>query len=63
MVSHLLNVVASYVQRLAIVGDGRLDVGPIDTMLTAERLRALYGIPVLISRVGGRVVVLPGDEE
>jgi ABC-type Mn2+/Zn2+ transport system ATPase subunit len=60
MVSHLLNVVASYVQRLAIVGDGRLDVGPIDTMLTAERLSALYSTPVLVERVDGRIVVLPG---
>jgi zinc/manganese transport system ATP-binding protein len=60
MVSHLLNVVASYVRRLAIVGDGRLDVGPIDSMLTAERLSALYGTPVLVDRVAGRVVVLPG---
>jgi ABC-type Mn2+/Zn2+ transport system ATPase subunit len=61
MVSHLLNVVASYVTRLAIVGDGRLEVGPVDSMLTAERLSALYGTPVLVDRVDGRVVVLPGD--
>ncbi len=60
MVSHLLNVVASYVQRLAIVGDGRVDVGAIDTMLTAERLSELYGTPVRVERVDGRVVVLPG---
>ncbi len=60
MVSHLLNVVASYVRRLAIVGDGRVDVGPIDTMLTAERLSALYGMPVVVDRIGGRAVVLPG---
>jgi len=62
MVSHLLNVVASYAQRLAIVGDGRLDVGPIETMLTAERLTALYQTPVLVERLDGRAVVLPGGE-
>jgi ABC-type Mn2+/Zn2+ transport system ATPase subunit len=61
MVSHQLNVVASYVRRLAIVGNGRLDVGPIETMLTAERLSALYGTPVLVDRVGERAVVLPGS--
>jgi ABC-type Mn2+/Zn2+ transport system ATPase subunit len=61
MVSHLLNVVASYVTRLAIVGNGRLEVGPVDGMLTADRLSALYGTPVLVDRVDGRVVVLPGD--
>jgi ABC-type Mn2+/Zn2+ transport system ATPase subunit len=62
MVSHLLNVVASYVQRLAIVGDGRLEVGPIDAMLTAQKLSALYRIPVLVDRIDGRAVVLPGDD-
>jgi ABC-type Mn2+/Zn2+ transport system ATPase subunit len=60
MVSHLLNVVASYVARLAIVGNGRLEVGPIDTMLTAERLTALYQTAVRVHRVDGAAVVLPG---
>lgn len=59
MVSHLLNVLASYVQRLAVVGRGRLEVGSVEAMLTAERLSALYGIPVAVERVGGRAVVLP----
>jgi ABC-type Mn2+/Zn2+ transport system ATPase subunit len=63
MVSHLLNVVASYVQRLAIVGDGRVDVGTIDTMLTAKRLSGLYRTPVRVERVNGRIVVLPGDDQ
>jgi ABC-type Mn2+/Zn2+ transport system ATPase subunit len=60
MVSHLLNVVASYVARLAIVGDGRLEVGPIATMLTAEKLTALYGTAVRVHRVDGSAVVLAG---
>jgi ABC-type cobalamin/Fe3+-siderophores transport system ATPase subunit len=63
MVSHLLNVVASYVQRLAIVGEGRLEVGPIEVMLTPEKLSALYRTPVLVDRVDGRAVVLPGGDE
>jgi ABC-type Mn2+/Zn2+ transport system ATPase subunit len=61
MVSHLLNVVASYVARLAIVGNGRLEVGPVDTMLTAEKLSALYGTDVRVHHVDGSTVVLPGD--
>jgi ABC-type hemin transport system ATPase subunit len=60
MVSHLLNVVASYVARLAIVGDGRLEVGPIATMLTAEKLTALYGTAVRVHRLDGSAVVLAG---
>jgi ABC-type Mn2+/Zn2+ transport system ATPase subunit len=62
MVSHLLNVVASYVARLAIVGDGRLEVGPVDSMLTAEKLTALYGTPVSVHRLNGFAVVLPGGK-
>ncbi len=61
MVSHLLNVVASYVARLAIVGEGHVEVGPIATMLTAEKLTALYGTTVRVHRVDGAAVVLPGD--
>jgi len=61
MVSHLLNVVASYVARLAIVGRGRLEVGPIATMLTTEKLSALYGTPVRVHRLNGTAIVLPGD--
>jgi ABC-type Mn2+/Zn2+ transport system ATPase subunit len=60
MVSHLLNVVASYVARLAIVGDGRLEVGPVATMLTTERLTALYGLAVRVHRLDGSAVVLAG---
>ena len=59
MVSHLLNVVAAHVQRLAIVGHGRVEVGPVGSMLTAEKLSALYRTPVVVSQVDGQTVVLP----
>jgi ABC-type Mn2+/Zn2+ transport system ATPase subunit len=62
MVSHLLNVVASYVRRLAIVGDGKVEVGPVESMLTAEKLSALYRTRVVVDRIDGRVVVLPGAD-
>jgi ABC-type Mn2+/Zn2+ transport system ATPase subunit len=62
MVSHLLNVVASYVKRLAIVGDGRVEVGSVDTMLTGERLSALYGTDVRVHRLNGSTVVLAGTK-
>ena len=59
MVSHLLNLVAAYVRRLAIVGDGRLEVGPVETMLTEDKLSALYRTPVVVGHLDGRTVVLP----
>lgn len=61
-VSHLLNEVANYVHRLGILEGGRLTVGPIDDVLTAERLTALYGIPVRVGRVDGGTVVIPAGE-
>ncbi len=60
MVSHLLNVVASYVRRLAIVGEGRVEVGSVEEMLTAEKLSALYRMRVMVEQVEGRAVVLAG---
>lgn len=58
-VSHLLNEVANYVHRLALVEDGRFVHGPVKEVLTGARLSALYRIPVLVERIGGAAVVLP----
>jgi ABC-type Mn2+/Zn2+ transport system ATPase subunit len=64
MVTHLLNNVANYADRIAIIADEALDVGDRDAMLNEERLSLLYHMPVLVDRVGGRVVIAPaGGEE
>jgi len=60
-VSHLLNEIANYVHRLALIEDGRFDHGPVDDVLTSERLSALYRTPVLVERVGRAAVVLPAE--
>ncbi len=60
-VSHLLNEIANYVHGLALIEDGRFDHGPVDDVLTSERLSALYRTPVLVERVGRAVVVLPAE--
>ena len=41
MASHLLNVVASYVDRLALIENGRITTGPVEEML--QRYSALKG--------------------
>jgi ABC-type Mn2+/Zn2+ transport system ATPase subunit len=61
LVTHLLSNVANYADRIAIIAGERLEVGPRDEMLTEARLSALYGIPVLVDRVGDRVAVVPGS--
>jgi ABC-type Mn2+/Zn2+ transport system ATPase subunit len=60
MVSHLLNVVASYVRRLAIVGNGRVILGPVEEMLQAEKLSQIYQTPVEVHHLNQRTLVLTG---
>lgn len=59
LVSHLLNEVANFVDRLAMIEDGTFAYGTLEEILTEERLSALYGMPVDVERIGDAVVVLP----
>ncbi|HEX4932939.1 MAG TPA: metal ABC transporter ATP-binding protein [Gemmatimonadaceae bacterium] len=58
MVSHALNEVANYVERIALVVRGRIRVGPVEEILTEETLQEVYGIPVDVKRFNGHRVVL-----
>ena len=58
MVSHMLNVVANHVEHVAIVGDGRMEMGPVDKIVTSEFLTRLYGSTLEVAEVGGRRVVI-----
>ena len=51
MVSHQLAAVANYVRDLILVDRDRFQVqaGPVEEVLTAERLSALYNAPVAVS--------------
>lgn len=60
MVSHLLNVVASYVHRLAIVGNGQIAAGSVEEMLSTEKLSHLYQTPVEVHHFNRRHIVLAG---
>lgn len=57
-VSHQLNEVANYVDRLLLIDEGRYDWGPVDEVLTAEHLQRVYGIPVAVDQVAGSSVVV-----
>jgi ABC-type Mn2+/Zn2+ transport system ATPase subunit len=59
LVTHALHLAAAYAHRIALVRDGRVEVGPLADMLTPERLSPLYGGPVVVADAGGRKVVLP----
>lgn len=60
-VSHLLNEVANFVDRLALIDDGRFEFGTVAEIMTDERLTTLYGMPVKVDRVGQASVVVPED--
>lgn len=58
LVSHLLDIVANYAERIAVIGGGRLFLGPREEMLDEERLSSLYGVRVRVEEVEGRRVVV-----
>ena len=58
MVSHALNEVVNYVERIALVSEGRFRIGPVDQIMTDEMLSELYGIPVEVSASNGHRLVL-----
>ena len=57
-VSHQLNEVANYVDRLLVIDEGRYDFGPVEEVLTADHLRRIYQVPVVVERVAGSAVVV-----
>ncbi len=61
-VTHEINPILDYVDRVLYVVGGRWDVGPPREVLTTERLSALFGAPVDVLDVRGRIVVLGGEE-
>jgi ABC-type Mn2+/Zn2+ transport system ATPase subunit len=57
-VSHQLNEVANYVDRLLVIDEGRYEWGPVEEVLTADHLRRIYQVPVVVERVAGSAVVV-----
>jgi ABC-type Mn2+/Zn2+ transport system ATPase subunit len=58
MVSHALNEVANYVERIALVHEAGYVVGSVEEVMTQQALSAMYGIPVEVSSFGGHRIVL-----
>jgi manganese/zinc/iron transport system ATP- binding protein len=58
MVSHALNEVANYVQRIALVMEGQFRIGTVDEIMTEETLTEMYRIPVEVDSFAGHRVVL-----
>ena len=61
-VTHEINPILPSVDRLLYLVGGRAAVGTPEEVLTSEALSELYGASVDVLRVGGRVLVVAGDD-
>jgi ABC-type Mn2+/Zn2+ transport system ATPase subunit len=62
MVSHQLNEVANYVERIALVLEGSFRIGPVTEIMTERTLSAMYGIPVEVDSFNGHRIVVARRE-
>ena len=58
MVSHALNEVANYVDRIALVLEGSFRIGTVDEIMNEQTLSGMYGIPVEVDRFNGHRIVV-----
>ncbi|MEE9201046.1 MAG: ABC transporter ATP-binding protein, partial [Candidatus Brocadiales bacterium] len=58
MVSHHLNVMANYVEKLAIIDKDKLYVGKLQDILTEKNLEKIYAMKVKIFEVDGQKAIL-----
>jgi zinc/manganese transport system ATP-binding protein len=58
MVSHALNEVANYVERIALVAEGGFRIGTTDQIMTEQALSDMYGIPVEVNSFNGHRIVV-----
>jgi len=56
-VTHEINPVLPYVDRVLYLAGGRFRIGSVDEVLTSETLSALFEAPIEVVRVGGRILV------
>jgi len=63
MVSHALNEVANYVERIALVMNGGFRIGTVDEIMSSGVLSDMYGIPVDVDSVNGHRIVVARREE
>jgi zinc/manganese transport system ATP-binding protein len=56
-VTHEINPVLPYVDRVLYLAGGRFCIGSVDDVLTSETLSALFDAPIEVVRVGGRILV------
>jgi zinc/manganese transport system ATP-binding protein len=58
--AHELNPLLGAMDRVLYLGHGRAAIGSVDEVITSEVLTRLYGTPIDVMRLNGRIVVLSG---
>ena len=58
MVSHALNEVANYVDRIALILEGAFRIGAVDEIVNEATLTQMYGIPVEVDAVHGHRIIV-----
>ena len=56
-VTHEINPVLPYVDRVLYLAGGRFRIGGVDDVLTSATLSDLFGAPIEVVRIGGRILV------
>lgn len=56
-VTHEINPILPYVDRVLYLAGGRFRIGTVDEVMTSETLSALYGMQVEVLRSSGRILV------
>jgi ABC-type Mn2+/Zn2+ transport system ATPase subunit len=56
-VTHLLNLVINFANKLCIFHDGRVYVGETSEMVSPERLKEAYGVETVVATVNGRKLI------
>lgn len=62
-VTHEINPVLPYVDRILYLASGNWTIGAPDEILTSDHLTKLYGVPVDVLRVHGRVIVVSAADQ
>ncbi|MBT0566010.1 metal ABC transporter ATP-binding protein [Williamsia sp. CHRR-6] len=62
-VTHEINPVLPYVDRVVYLVDGRFRIGTADEVMTSDTLSELYRTNVEVVRVQGRLIVVGADED
>ncbi|HLH64297.1 MAG TPA: metal ABC transporter ATP-binding protein [Solirubrobacteraceae bacterium] len=61
--AHEMNTLLPVMDRVVYLADGRAAAGTTDEVIRAEVLSELYGHPVEVLRIGGRILVIAGDAD